>query len=771
MAQTLFLLLKPSFLGITFTIIAYLALRISGKGLKNPALWVLLYISFLSLFSSYASYPLLLCGLMILIGYSLSFPLRHLFREIATLSLISGYAFMACISSLGFFLLKNNIQSYLNWSLVFTLVLAVIGVRRWIPRISRSRILRRSSATIPVSKARSRLVSPYRDCIDTIEPNLAVFLIIALITYIQIISSLLTSNIFDDLNGYLYFPLQSIIHNTNSVDPSSPASINMMTAHSQYIYSLLVSLFDAQWLASSPVQLIQVYKSLNFVSYSLLGFCSLYDAIEHYSSRQNSFRLSLICIMCILPSTFIPHDILTNTTYFPLILFTLFASIQVLNIDSSVINAFSTNDLRNIAFLLGVYSFIQPKLLSVTFPLYSLLALLSLFNIRLASLPTPLYIQNIKQYIYSLAIFAAPLFITTMRSYFLTGNPTFPKNNLVWNSDYFGTSGIVADKFYSPLNLGFNYFYQLLTNNSNVGSYFYAGHPSIYGYLSKASVLLALITILVFTIFLLYGSALKDRTDQNGLRYPFQFVSSIISVVSNSRIIRPLTMILIGLVGIIITRFTVGDEHRYFASPIFFTMSGLIAFSYGLLQVIWPNLSAIWLGPFLINSLTSFSTPPLPKPVIANNGIVYGTKRPASGDSLNYSTYFGDCLAINSIIDREEVTKSHLSFMDTRKVQIILSYDQGRLCYLKYTPIELDWYSYAPAKHLNSQLQTINNNFKHLSASHIDGATRMMIEYNKYYYAVLTPGAFIVDKHFTNSYYKKVFSGASGLSLYKYRYR
>jgi hypothetical protein len=81
-----------------------------------------------------------------------------------------------------------------------------------------------------------------------------------------------------------------------------------------------------------------------------------------------------------------------------------------------------------------------------------------------------------------LALF--PVSIMLLRTYLLTGNPTFPAMNHIWKSPFFMTdaSSVVVSKFRSALSMDISTFLGVMSSDPKKSSFFYPIVTPEYGF-------------------------------------------------------------------------------------------------------------------------------------------------------------------------------------------------------------------------------------------------------------------------------------------------
>ena len=164
-----------------------------------------------------------------------------------------------------------------------------------------------------------------------------------------------------------------------------------------------------------------------------------------------------------------------------------------------------------------------------------------------------------------------PLMVLLIDNFRLTGNPTFPGGNHLWQSPFFMTSGVVAERFKFPNNADGTTFLQLFSLTPQAAEMFSSGNSyfPIYG-LFFQSLLFAIPMLLVLLLVYIIAGRIVIKT---------AFSSFLLG----------LGCLLLTVLSFGVITQIVGPQHRYFFGLPVFILLGVIALLAPFLELVRPE--------------------------------------------------------------------------------------------------------------------------------------------------------------------------------------
>lgn len=306
-------------------------------------------------------------------------------------------------------------------------------------------------ALILIFKTRKLLLEHYfKEGIDSdfvFDPKVILLLVIYLY------SASITSFMWDDINAYLYFPLQSIIENNSILSPELPGSLIFQSLHSLAFTAAL-----GVW-SNYDYTIVYFYKFFNLSSY-ILAFISLWEILKKiydnlYYAKLTFFIITTSCIWFI--------ELTSNYTDFPVLLLSIYCLHLLVKINfnnSKILDFFDY-------VVFSLFVAVTLKSLVLVLPLVAFDFYRSILNrkINLNFLLIPI-----------------PVFPSLIRNFIYSGNPTFPAGNNLWKSNFFSIdpSSIVVSKFWPPNQVDFSLFVNFLTISDYSLRNFYSSLGNFY---------------------------------------------------------------------------------------------------------------------------------------------------------------------------------------------------------------------------------------------------------------------------------------------------
>lgn len=351
-----------------------------------------------------------------------------------------------------------------------------------------------------------------------VDPELIFDPKVILLIIVYLYAACITSFMWDDINAYLYFPLQSLIENRSILSPEMPGSLTFQSLHSLSFTTAL-----GIW-SNYDYSIVYFYKFFNLCSY-VLALIALWDVLKKIFNNHNYTKLTffIISTSCI---WFI--QITSNYTDFPIFLLTIYC-LHLLNksnsIDSKILDLIDY-------IIFGLFVSITLKSLVIILPFIA-----------------QDFIRSVLIKKVNLKLLIIPLFIlpSLLRNFIYSGNPTFPAANNIWKSTYFSTdpSSIVVSKFWPSTQIDLSLFVNFLTISESSLRNFYSSlaifYSPLFYFLFSFSVLL--------------------------------FLFKYINLVSNR-------FLILGIVTFFLTIYLPGAQHRYFISSYSFILIGIIYIFY-----------------------------------------------------------------------------------------------------------------------------------------------------------------------------------------------
>lgn len=337
---------------------------------------------------------------------------------------------------------------------------------------------------------------------------------VLLLLVLYLYSASITSFMWDDINAYLYFPLQSIIENKSILSPELPGSLIFQSLHSLGFTTAL-----GIW-SNYDYTIVYFYKFFNLCSY-ILAFISLWEILKKIYSNLNYAKLTFFIITT---SCIWYIEITSNYTDFPILLLCIYCLSLLVNIDSSNSKPLDFFDY----FIFALFIAVTLKSLVVLLPLVAFdfynSAVKRKINLKFLLIPIPVLPSLIRNFIYS-------------------GNPTFPAGNNLWKSSFFSVdpSSIVVSKFWPASQIDFSLFFNFLTISDISLSNFYSSLGVFYSPIFYF--------LFPFTTLL--------------------FIFKYISLDSNRYLI-------FGICTFFLTIYLPGAQHRYFIPSYCFLLVGII---------------------------------------------------------------------------------------------------------------------------------------------------------------------------------------------------
>jgi hypothetical protein len=388
------------------------------------------------------------------------------------------------------------------------------------------------------------------------------------IVFLLLSFGLILSWSYDDLNSYLYWPLKAVQENITAVNINRPVTFTLLSVHSQSVLTYLFSLFSVH----DGIIATYIYRGVNASC-----FCALFISGIHSVKFLKKINLSnlfflLNFLVATLPMTF--NNIYSNYTDFPaylaflsslFILFSVLSNAQEINNNHSYL--FFKNILSSSSFSLlgGMLIAISPKTIA---PIFSAIFSLTLFRIifllRMQSISRISIIKSIlpnrNSYftiLINAVILVLPISIIAIRNFVITGNPSFPANNVFWKSHYFITASDfdpAKSHYSSNLPLDFTYLPRLFSNNL----------ASLQGF-EYADTSFGMFGAFLINLLILYG-VYKILFSSSRIFKSFPKTQDYQVKISSDFLVFSIVLIFYLSINTFIVYFFLGDQYRYLIS-------------------------------------------------------------------------------------------------------------------------------------------------------------------------------------------------------------
>lgn len=528
--------------------------------------------------------------------------------------------------------------------------------------------------------------------LDKTEKFILVFLIISLL-----IPSFLYSFSFDDLNGYFIVPMRIAFDGWYEFTPNKPSLLTNISLHSQSYGSALAVLSSAD----RDVFLFS-RKFFDCMAYTIptLLFISSIKALR----KLYLLRVIFACLLLLIPV--ISVELQGNFADFPVFLCAL--------IIASFMIRFNANRIISLYFMVFILG------LSLAFSLKNL-PYIAAFIIIFSIYRKFKYLNiTIKHFILMGCLGLFPVSIMLLRTYLLTGNPTFPAMNHIWKSPFFITdaSSIVVSKFRSAISMDIGTFLGIMSSDPKKSSFFYPIVSPEFGF--------AIPTLLVGSLFLVFHKLIINDISLNS-KYKYSLALSLLSI---------------AFISYILVSYTTGPQHRYFIGVVVLViflifiifngiLSGLNSYAKKLFlqkyKLCFCALIGFGIIPYYLNSFTAL-------PLKNNDGLV------TTINGLRWIEKRNFYAKVNAEIGRDQRN-------------ILLYYIQDKFFIDSTRAYELDWYDFPIQKKLDTAF---------LREGGIPAVVDKLCEMN-FGYIILSKDATVYDPSFRLNLDEKINGGQQSL--------
>ena len=558
----------------------------------------------------------------------------------------------------------------------------------------------------------------------------------------------------DDINGYIYHPIQSVLSDKAEIDPAKPATLMMMTGHSQYFFSLIASNISPEQLTKNQLELVYLFKTWNAISYSTLAIASLLFILK--VSRSPKTDNYIWCATWSLPVVI--QEILISNTNFTCFL----ASVNILCLiiyckssDKNILTSISAN---NCALAGGLICFLQPKAIAAIAPL---LACMIIYQGYL-NYCNHHYYRALRALIIQICFTTIPFGLILVRNYMLTGNPTFPSSNVYWKSPLFETTGFVADKFRSSIPFGAQFGLSFLFPSRENTRIFYGIGEATYGFLPGFLCAVIFLTIGILIIQKIYSQRSENKLIENNMA--LTDISYVRKELNTTLIYAALA-----ISGAFTVHITAGDQYLYFITPVIYLTAFLVSAAFLLLSLdlkicnlVTPPMSVALMIQASMGWVLSPPSPlPLRKGTVYEKQHLFSSKKTGSGASYDWQQYVKTAEKI-----RHEI-ELHSRSVGILNPVIGMTYYQGKIFFTPYRCLEIDWYDYPFLKSI-LRVSKDYESTKNLSKA-IKGLRQVLASYEITHF-IVSPGGWIISDTITEAVFDTIFTASDGTRLLSIRH-
>jgi len=489
----------------------------------------------------------------------------------------------------------------------------------------------------------------------------------------------------DDLNSYLYWPLKAVQENVTAVNVNRPVTFTLLSVPTQSVLTYLLSICSIK----DGLLATYIYKGFNAGCYSVIFVTAILSSVLLKKTNTIKLFYYLSFIVFSLPITF--EEILYNFTDFPVYLSTMCSLFILLHELSDYINQDNWNSraktLENypqylVSCLAGLLIAISPKAIapvlssSISLIFFRLIIIYSQFKKQnkvnkqpsISKLLTTIFLKVsfYKSILINLFLLFIPIVLIAARNYAMTGNPSFPANNVYWKSKYFMTdpNSVVASGHYiSGLPLDFAYISRIFSNNvASVKDFAYADLTfGIFG-----AFLFNL--LILYCIYIYFNYFINKTSKNNALKITPDLMSIGIILIFNF------------LLTIVIVRSFLGDQYRYILSGYIFGIVILLLISVYIFHKEFRYFANVIKSFIIFQIITSFLF--INYAVLTYRGMIFGLTN-NNNNHLSWKDYYSVMDEIKNIVQK-----------DTNNSAIVLSVsgNQGLIFLFPITANQLDWY-------------------------------------------------------------------------------